>query len=134
MGAGGTQGGNVEFIIGLIMMIGGGYLLLDSIYVGNVFHFRHAMYHAGSFGITSGMIMIPFLFGVGMIFYNHKNKIGWALAIGSIIALVFGVISNIQFTFKNLSLINILIIFVLLAGGIALFLRALNAHEEPQKK
>lgn len=128
MGAGGTKGGNLEYLIGLVMMIGGGYLLLDSIYVGNIFHFRHAMYHAGSFGITSGMIMIPFLFGVGMIFYNYKNKLGWALAIGSIIALVFGVISNIQFTFKNLSLINILIIFILFAGGIALFLKGLREH------
>lgn len=134
MGAGGTKGGNIEFLIGIIMMIGGGYLLLDSIYIGNIFHFRHAMYNAGSFGITSGMIMIPFLFGVGMVFYNYKNKVGWALAIGSIIALVFGVISNIQFTFKNLSLINLLIIFILLVGGIALFLRALSEHNGSQKK
>ncbi len=128
MGAGGTQGGNLQFFLGLIMMIGGGYLLLDSIYVGNVFHFRHAMFHAGSWGITSGMILIPFLFGVGMIFYNYKNKIGWVLAGGSLIALVFGVIANIQFTFRQLSLIEILIIFVLLVGGIGLFLRSLGAQ------
>lgn len=57
-----------HFLIGLVMTCGGFYLLLNSIVLRASFGFGYRVYSVGGFGITSGMIMIPFLFGVGMIF------------------------------------------------------------------
>ncbi len=126
-GAGGTDGGTGSFLLGLIMICGGGYLLLNGIIVRPNFGFGARVFGIGGIPITSGMIMIPFMFGVGMIFYNSRNYIGWGLAIGSIIALIFGVIANMTLQLAAMSALDLIIILVLLVGGIGLFLRSLRS-------
>ena len=93
-GAGGTPGGVMTFLVGLIMACGGFYLLLNSIVIRANFGLGYRVYSFGGYGITSGMIMIPFLFGVGMIFYDRRSFFGWLLAVGSVVALIFGVLST----------------------------------------
>jgi len=124
-GAGGTDGGLMPFLIGFVMMCSGFYMLLNAIVVRSHFGFGHSLYSMGGFSVTSGMIMIPFIFGVGMIFFNSKNYFGWFLAGGSVAAFVFGVISNINFSFKHMSAFDLIVIFVLAFGGLGLFLRSL---------
>ncbi|SHG63693.1 hypothetical protein SAMN05444003_0259 [Cognatiyoonia sediminum] len=125
-GAGGSEGGTLTFFIGLAMMIAGGYLLLSNIVIRPVFGFRTAAFNIGGFGITTGMILIPFIFGVGLVFYNSSSKFGWGLAIGSVIALVAGVIANLNIQFAALSIFDLLVILILLFGGLGLFLRSLR--------
>ena len=133
-GAGGTSGGFSHFIIGIIMMCGGFYMLLNSITVTSSFGMGVRLYGfsamGGNYNITSGMIMIPFMFGVGLIFYNSKNILGWVLSIGSITGLIFGVISSIRFTFKTMTSFDLIVILVLAMGGLGLFLRSLKALDE----
>ena len=127
-GAGGTSGGSGRFLIGLIMLCGGIYLLFNSINVYGNYGFGARLYSMGGFGVTSGMIMIPFMFGVGMIFYDARNYIGWILAIGSLVALVFGVISEVRFSFQNMTAFDLIVILVLSVGGLGLFLSSLRSQ------
>ena len=76
--------------------------------------------------VTTGMILIPFMFGVTIVFYNGRSKTGWAPAIGSVIALIAGVIANLTLQFASLSPFDLLVILVLLFGGIGLFLGSLR--------
>ena len=130
-GAGGTSGGLSQFFIGLIMMCGGFYMLLNAINVSSSFGMGMRLYGfsamGGNYQITSGMIMIPFMFGVGLIFYNSKNLIGWILSIGSITGLIFGVISSIRFSFRSMTSFDLIVILVLAMGGLGLFLRSLKS-------
>ena len=130
-GAGGTSGGVGLFFIGLLMMCGGFYMLLNAITVTSNFGFNARLYgfsgFGGNVGITGGMIMIPFMFGVGLIFFNAKNLIGWLLSIGSVTALIFGVISTVQFNLRTMSAFELIVILVLAVGGLGLFLRSLKA-------
>ena len=57
----------------------------------------------GGVTITSGMVLIPFVFGMRMIFYNSKNWIAWLVAGGSLVALVFGVIANMTLQMARMS-------------------------------
>lgn len=127
IGAGGTSGGLGRFFIGLAMLIGGVYLLLNSISIHSHYGFGAQLYSARGFGITSGMVMIPFIFGVAMMFYNSKNVFGWILAGGSLLALVFGVISSIQFRFQSMSAFDLIVILVLAAGGLGILLSSLRS-------
>ncbi|MEQ6201586.1 hypothetical protein ABMC88_00905 [Sulfitobacter sp. HNIBRBA2951] len=127
-GAGGNNGGAGSFLIGLIMMIGGGYLLLNGIIVRPNFSMGSRVFGIGGFAITSGMVFIPFMFGVGMIFYNSRNWIGWVLGLGSLIALIFGVIANMTVQMARMSGFDLIVILVLLVGGIGLFLRSLRNY------
>ncbi len=70
--------------------------------------------------------MFPFIFGIGIIFYNSKNLLGWLLTLGSITALIFGVISSIHFSFRSMSAFDLITILVLAMGGLGLFLRSLK--------
>ena len=126
-GAGGTTGGSGRFFIGLIMLCGGVYLLLNSIQIYSHHGFNARLYSVAGYGVTSGMIMIPFMFGVGMMFYNAKNYIGWLLAGGSLVGLVFGVIASIQFTFRSMSAFDLIVILVLAIGGLGLFLSSFRS-------
>ena len=126
-GAGGTEGGVGRFFLGLVMMIGGGYLFLNNIQVTTGFGVGYRLWSIWGVGITGGMVLIPFIFGVGMLFYNGRNPIGWLLAAGSMIMLAFGVISQTQFRFNNMSAFDLIAILVLLVGGIGLFLSSLRS-------
>lgn len=128
-GAGGTQGGTGEFLLGLLMMCGGFYMLLNSIVISSGFGFGYRLYTFsgwGGFGITTGMILIPFMIGVGLIFYKGKSLLGWCLAAGSLAALIMGVIASLRFNFRSMSAFDLIVILILAVGGLGLFLRSLR--------
>ncbi|MDO8331265.1 MAG: hypothetical protein Q7T36_12420 [Fluviicoccus sp.] len=131
-GAGGTQGGAGEFLLGLVMMCGGFYMLLSAIVVSSGFGMGYGLYRfsgwgGGMFTITTGMIMIPFMIGVGLVFYQGKSILGWCMAIGSLAAMIMGVISSIHFSFRSMNAFELIVILVLSIGGLGLFLRSLRA-------
>lgn len=129
-GAGGTSGGEGRFFLGLVMMIGGFYMLFNAMIVNARFGFGNSLYtFSGGFGITTGMILIPFLFGVGLIFYNKNNLLGWILAVGALIALTFGVISTLNISFRRMSAFDLIVILVLAFGGTGLFLSSLRSND-----
>lgn len=132
IGAGGTKGGIGDFFIGLIMFCSGAYLLLQSIIVSSDFSLGFALYTMSSrswqIPITSGMVLIPFMFGIGMIFYNARNFFGWLLTVGSLAALIFGVISSLHFSLRTMSAFELLTILVLTFGGLGLFLKSLREY------
>ena len=128
-GAGGTSGGSFAFFIGLIMASAGGYMLLDNIVVSNSWGFGAPLYrvgYGGGFNVTGGALLIPFMFGVGWIFYNARSVWGWVLAGGALAAIIFGVIINLSITMRTMSLLNLIIILVLTVGGLGLFARSLR--------
>jgi hypothetical protein len=125
-GAGGTEGGIGRFFMGLIMMIAGGYLFLHNINVSIGFGFGYHVFDFWGIGITSGYVLIPFLFGVGIIFYNSNSILGWILAVGSLVMLAVGVVTQTRFHLRNMTAFELITILVLLVGGVGLFLSSLR--------
>ena len=126
-GAGGSSGGIGQFFIGIIMMCGGFYMLLNAITVSSNFGLSSRLFGLGNnFGVTGGMIMIPFIFGIGLVFFNAKNILGWLLTLGSITALIFGVISSVRFNLRTMTSFELIVILILAVGGLGLFLRSLK--------
>ena len=131
-GAGGTPGGSLSFFLGLSMASAGLYLLLSSITVHSGFGLGLVLWNVGGrFGLTSGVLLIPFLAGVGVIFYNSKNSLGWILSVGSLAAIVLGVIMSLQISMRSMNLLELLLILVLLAGGLGIFAKSLVSSPSP---
>ena len=123
-GAGGSAGGLAPFFLGVAMSIAGGYLLLNAL---RVLHgFGGGLFAIGGFNVTGGMILIPFIIGVGIIFYDATRWYGWALAGGSLLALVIGAIASVRFSFEGMTAFDLIVILVLLFGGIGLVLRSVK--------
>ena len=125
-GAGGTEGGMGRFFVGLIMLVAGGYLFLHSINVSIGMGLGYQFFSIWGFGITSGMVLVPFIFGIGMVFYDAKNWVGWLLAGASLVMLGFGVIAQTRFHLNAMTAFDLLTILVLLVGGIGLLLSSLR--------
>ena len=120
-GAGGTPGGIGQFLIGLAMVIGGGYLLTNQVIVSS------NSWHIGGYN-AFGLSLVPLLFGIGLLFFNGKSLLGWLLTFGGAVIILFGIISNLSIYFQPTSLFNTIVMLVLLAGGIGLVARAIKAH------
>jgi len=132
-GAGGTSGGSGQFLLGLVMMCSGFYLLLSSVIVSSTFGLGSRLFGIGGFGVTGGIILVPLVIGIGMIFYNARSYLGWLIAIASFFAMVFGVISSVSLDLRTMSAFYLITILVLAFGGLGLFLGSLRSAAAPQK-
>src|SRR5215468_7567850 len=118
---GGSPGGLGTFLVGLAMSCIGGYLLSNQVsVVGSYWSF----WGGNSFGIT----LVPMLFGVAILFFNGKSRVGWFLAIAGALFILAGVIANMHISFRPTSLFNTLVMLILLVGGLGLIARSLAAH------
>lgn len=130
-GAGGTPGGTGSFWIGFVMMCAGFYMLLSSVTVRSSFGFRHSLFNVpafgGQFGVTGGMVLVPFVIGIGLIFYDRRHVIGWLLAVGSAAAFIIGIIASVNFTVRGLTAFEFITMLILGFGGLGLFLQSLRA-------
>jgi len=120
---GGSPGGMGSFLLGLVMVCVGGYLLTNQAQiVGSYWTF----YGTNTFGIT----LIPMLFGVGILFCSGRSIIGWLLTIAGALFIVAGVIANLHLYFRPTSLFNTIVMLVLLIGGVGLIARAVIPHRK----
>jgi hypothetical protein len=119
-GAGGTPGGLGEFLAGLAMTVGGGYLLMNQVTVSSGLW---QLWGYNAFGIS----LIPLLIGVGLLFFDGSSKLGWVLTVLGALVIVLGILTNLTIFFRPTSLFNTLIMLVLLAGGLGLIARSLRA-------
>lgn len=120
-GPGGTPGGTAEFFIGLALVVGGGYLVLNQVTVTTSFW---RFYGYSAFGLS----LIPLLIGIGILFFNGKSPAGWLLTLGGALIIFLGVITNLQVFFQPTSLFNTLLMLGGLAAGIGLIARSIRSH------
>ncbi len=120
-GAGGTQGGVGEFLLGLGMAVAGAYLLTQRVTVtgGSWTLWGHSAF---------GLSLLPLLFGAGLLFFNGRSIAGWLLTFAGVVIILAGIIANLDIYFQPTSLFNTLVMLVLLAAGIGLVARSLAPH------
>lgn len=118
---GGTPGGLGEFLIGLAMAAAGGYMLTSRVSVTTGYwHF----WGYNAFGLT----LVPFIFGVLLLFFNGRSKFGWLLLFTGVVLILSGIILNLQIYFTHTSLFELIVMLVLLFGGLGLLARSLRSH------
>lgn len=120
-GAGGTPGGMGEFLIGLVMAIAGGYLLASQVTVTSG---AWVLWGRSAFGLS----LIPFIAGIGLLFWNGRSIFGWLLLLGGSVIILAGILSHLEIYFERTSLFNTLLMLALLFGGIGLMARGVRAH------
>jgi hypothetical protein len=118
---GGTTGGLGEFLLGLALLIAGGYLFLDNVIVTGSFW---SLFGMSAFGLT----LIPIFIGIAILFFNGKSPVGWLLTAGGAIVIFVGVLAQMHIFFRPTSLFNTLLMLTLIAGGVGLIAKALRPH------
>jgi hypothetical protein len=77
---------------------------------------------AGGFGL----LMLPLLVGIGLIVYNRKNKIGYAVISVTSALILYTVLASLIMTFSPISFLGLIIMLAPLAVGGALFVKGMG--------
>lgn len=125
---GGTPGGTKTFLLGLIMLVVGGYLLFNQVQV-NGGYWRFSLFGQG-YGTSFGITLLPLLFGIGILFGNGKSLVGRGLTALGFLAILVGIIANLDIHFRQTSLWNTLTMLILIVGGMGLVIRSVMPMEQ----
>ena len=127
MKPGGTEGGSAEFVGGIGMLLAGLalYFLFDSVHVGTHGPGLMGMMMGGS-SSSMGIIFVPFVIGVALLFYNAESRLGQGLLWGGLGVIVVEILSRIRFHF-DMKTSHLLLILALFGAGVGLILRAFRA-------
>lgn len=120
-GAGGTEGGIGTFFFGFVMAVAGGWLLTNQVTVTTG---GWRLWGYSAFGLS----LLPFVIGIGLLFFNGKSKVGWLLTVAGAVIIFVGILTNLDIYFRPTSLFNTILMLVLLVGGIGLVARSLRAR------
>jgi hypothetical protein len=123
-GAGGTEGGVLQFFVGLAMAVGGAYLLTQRVTVTSGFWRFFG-------GHTFGLSLLPLVVGAGVLFYDGRSRLGQALTAGGALIVLLGILMNLRVYLEPTSLFDTLLMLVLLAGGLGLLARSLRPQPPP---
>ena len=120
---------DLYYFAGIALMLFSVFVFFQHVHVGT------GILQAFGFGAGGfGLLMLPLLVGIGLIIYNKKNKIGYAI-ISITCALVFyAVLSSLIMTFSPVSLLGLIIMLLPLAAGGAFFVKGLGGPKGIEDK
>lgn len=126
------------FLLGLAMCAGGLYLFLDNVVIETRLWGPGAgVNFFGLFsgnGIPSGMITIPFILGIVLLFFAPRSFWTKLLTGIGLLIILLGVISSTTLRFKATSSFNYVMMVILIFGGAAMTLRILLMGGYSEKK
>ena len=116
------------FFTGFAMACAGGWLLTNQVtvssdYFASGFLLPLVHYRMNSFGLA----LLPFIIGIGFLFFNGKSVAGWLLTVAGLAIILVGILMSMHIYFQPTSLFNTLAMLVLLFGGLGLVFRSLKA-------
>jgi len=79
-------------------------------------------FHGGGFGL----ILIPLLIGIGFLFYDYRNKVGWMITAASLALVIFAALAQVVMVFPTMSVLGVVIMLLPLAAGLALVLKSMS--------
>jgi hypothetical protein len=130
--AGGTKGGAGSFFAGVALICIGLYLVLRNILVTSGFYLGMGLFPfaigGGTQAIPAGLFLITALAGFILIFRDGRSVAGWVVLVGSIAAILVGVLTSLHFVLRPMSLFEMVLVLGTLGAGIGLFLRSLRPH------
>ena len=126
---GGRPGGEIKFIIGVLLTGIGIWLFFDSVRLTT----GHHGLISGAFGGRGGggmgettsmaIILVPLFIGVIGLFFDANQKWAWALTLIGVLILSVEIVSRMRPHF-NVKASHAVLMLVMIAGGLGLMLRA----------
>lgn len=116
---------------GLVLMALGMYLFFDSVRVqAGQFGWVSGMIGRGRQGMETtsmGIVFLPFLIGVGVLFFDAAKKWAWWLTGLGLVVIAIEILSRIRFVL-DMKTTHLLMILCMVAAGAGMALRAFTAR------
>ena len=112
------------FFAGLLMFGGGLFMILQNAKVTSSWSMGY-FYHIGSWGVPNGLIMLPLLIGIVMLFMMEKRIFGWIVSALGLLFILLTILMSVRITWQTTSAYSFILMFGLVAAGGGLMLKGL---------
>ncbi len=82
-------------------------------------------FRLGSFSLPNGLIMLPIIVGIAMLFLMDRKIFGWIVLSLGIVILLISIISSVHLRWRTSNAYVFLVMFALVAAGAGTMLRVL---------
>ncbi len=124
----------LEFYVGIVLIFAGLFFLLSKAVVRSSW----VTFSVGGINVSTGLIVIPLMFGVAWLFYNPKSFVAKLITVFGAIAIIGAIILSLRISFTTTSMFDYLIMILLIAAGAGSLLKAFfkdnNDEEENDDK
>lgn len=120
---------DMNFLGGAISMIVGFVAVFSHIHV----YSRFSFWGSGGSG-EGGLAILGIVIGLGMVFYNYKNFVGWLVLFGTLAATILLVLSRLSLSFDPMNLFGLIFTFLPFALGGALIAKGFAAQNKAKDK
>lgn len=117
----------LQFFLGFIMLGGGIYWALNMFEVTWNWGFR-----IGSWNMTTGVMLVPLLVGIFLMFLMEKKTIGGIIAALGVVIIIIAMINSISFHARSASLYVYVLMFGLIFAGAGLVAKVLFQKKPPR--
>ena len=115
----------LSFFVGLLLLGGGLYMIFQNIEVTSSWGYGGHFLSFGGFHLANGLIMLPIIIGIAMLFLMEKKIYGWiVLSIGIVIVLL-SVMLTTRLHWVRSNAFTFIVMFGLTAAGGGMVLREL---------
>ncbi len=116
----------LTFFCGLLMFAAGLFLIFQNTVVSSGYGAGgYGFLHFGSFNLPNGMIMVPLIIGIAMLFLMDRKIFGWIVVAIGIIIILAAIISSVHIHWRTTSMYMFVIMFGLVAAGGGMMLKEL---------
>lgn len=111
----------IEFYMGIVLIAAGVFFLLSKAVVHSGFY----GWSIGGMNLSTGIVVIPLMFGIIWLFNNPKSIVARLITIAGSIFILASIIMNIRISFTTTSMFDYVVMTAMLAAGIGLLLKSI---------
>ena len=115
----------LKFFVGLLMLGGGLFMIFQNIEVSSSWGYGGYFFRIGGFGLPNGLIMLPIIIGIAMLFLMDRKIFGWVVLSIGIVVVLLSVMMTTHLRWRTTNAYVFIVMFGLVAAGGGLVLREL---------
>ena len=115
----------LTFFIGLLMLGGGLFMIFQNISVSSSWGYSGHFFSIGGFHLSNGMIMLPIIIGIAMLFMMERKIFGFIVVSIGIVIVLLSILLTTHISWRSTNGYVFIIMFGMTAAGGAIVLREL---------
>lgn len=119
-----NQNDLLTFFIGLLMFGAGLFMVFQNAQVRSSWG-EGFFYPLGTWRIPNGLIMLPLIIGIAMLFLMERKIYGWVVSSLGVVFILLSIILSVSVVWRTTSVYVFIIMFGLIAAGGGMMLKIL---------
>ncbi|MCM1132635.1 MAG: hypothetical protein NC340_04095 [Ruminococcus flavefaciens] len=113
----------LQFFCGLLMLAGGLFMIFQNLDVRS--SWGTGFLHVGTYSLPNGLIFLPVIIGIAMLFLMDRKVFGWIVLAVGIVIILTAVILSVNIRWRTTNAYIFIVMFGLAVSGGAMVIRQL---------